>query len=99
MISTELNVRDADATLWIGETTTVDAQATVAACQRFGKPCMPVYPAASFNASHIAAWIRENNIRVLNVAGNREQDEPGISRNAEQLLDGVLRQLGHARSV
>ena len=39
---TEQNVRDSDATLWFGETTTADAQATVGACQRLGKPCLPV---------------------------------------------------------
>src|SRR5262249_18066815 len=45
---TEQNVRDSDATLWFGETTTSGAQATVGACHRFGKPCLPVYPGASF---------------------------------------------------
>jgi putative molybdenum carrier protein len=45
---TEQNVLAADATLWFGVTTTLRAQATVGACHRFAKPCMPVYPGASF---------------------------------------------------
>jgi hypothetical protein len=95
---TEDNVRDSDATLWFGETTTAGAQATVAACHKLGKPCMPVYPAASFDPSHVAAWIRENNVKILNVAGNREQEEPGIGEKAEQFLGNVLQQLGHQRA-
>ena len=52
---TEQNVQDSDATLWFGETTTSGAHATVGACHRFGKPCMPVYPGASFEPSHVAS--------------------------------------------
>ena len=95
---TEQNVRDSDATLWFGETTTSAAQATVGACQKFSKPCMPVYPGASFAPSHVAAWIAANEVRTLNVAGNREGDEPGIGDRVEQFLSQVLGQLGHQHS-
>ena len=78
---TEQNVQDSDATLWFGETTTSGAQATVGACHRFGKPCMPVYPGASFEPSHVATWIVENKIRTLNVAGNREARGAGDRRS------------------
>ena len=94
----DLNVRDADATLWFGETTTSGAQVTVRACHRFGKPCMPIYPAASFEPSHVAAWIAENRIRTLNVAGNSEGEEPGIGDRVERFLGRVLQQLGHERT-
>ena len=94
---TEQNVRDTDATLWFGETTTLGAQATVEACHRSGKPCMPIYPAASFEPSHVASWILENKIRTLNVAGNREAEEPGIGDRVERFLGQVLQQLGHQR--
>jgi hypothetical protein len=95
---TEQNVRDSDATLWFGETTTAAAQATVGACQKFAKPCMPVYPGASFTPSHVAAWIRENQIRTLNVAGNREGEEAGIGDRVEWFLGQVLQQLGHQQT-
>ena len=74
------------------------AQATVGACQRFGKPCMPVYPGASFEPSHVATWIAENEIRTLNVAGNRESDESGIGDRVERFLAQVLQLLGHVRA-
>jgi hypothetical protein len=95
---TEQNVQDADATLWFGLTTTAGAQETVGACQRSGKPCMPVYPGASFEPSHVAAWIASNKIRTLNVAGNREAEEPGIGDRVERFLGEVLQQLGHRRA-
>ena len=92
------NVRASDATLWFGETTTSAAQTTVGACHRFGKPCLPVYPGASFEPSHVAAWISENKVRTLNVAGNREREEPGIGDRVERFLGQVLQQLGHERA-
>jgi len=91
----ERNVRDSDGTLWLGDTTTLDAQATVGACHRLGRPCLPVYPSAIFKPSHVAKWVSENKIRTLNVAGNRETDEPGIGYRAEQFLVKVLQHLGH----
>ncbi len=92
---TEQNVLDADATLWFGVTTTLRAQETVAACLRFAKPCMPVDPTASFEPVHVAAWIVENKIGTLNVAGNREDEEPGIGARVERFLGAVLQQLDH----
>jgi hypothetical protein len=94
----EQNVQDSDATLWFGDTTTSGAEATVRACQRLGKPCLPVYPGASFEPSHVATWILENKIRTLNVTGSREHKEPGIGVRVEHFLGQVLQQLGHERS-
>jgi hypothetical protein len=94
---TAQNVQDSDAPLWFGETTTPGAQATVGTCHRFGKRCMLVYPGASFEPSHVATWIAENQIRTLNMAGNHESEEPGIGARAEQFLVQVLQQLGHER--
>jgi hypothetical protein len=65
--------------LWSGATTTTPgAQATVSASLRFGKPRMPIDPAASFEPSDVATWIAENVIRTLNAAGNRESESPRI---------------------
>jgi hypothetical protein len=92
---TEQNVCDSDATLWFGETTTSGAHATIATCQRRRKPCLPIYPSAAFQPSQAAAWIANHGVRTLNVAGNRESDEPGIGARVERFLAEVLRELGH----
>jgi hypothetical protein len=94
----ESNVQDSDATLWFGETTSSRAYATVGACLRSGKPCMPIDPGASFDPSHVATWIEDNNIKTLNVAGSGESDEPGIGDRVESFLCQVLQQLGHQRA-
>jgi Circularly permutated YpsA SLOG family len=93
--ATEQNVRGSDATVWLGETTTATAHATVGACQRLGKPCLPICPGATFEPSHVATWISENDIRTLNVAGNHAGEEPGIGDRVERFLGRVLQVLGH----
>jgi hypothetical protein len=95
---TAQNVRDSDGTLWFGETTTSGARETVGACHRLGKPCLPVDPGAAFEPSHVATWIAENQIKTLNVAGNRESEEPGIGDRVERFVGEVLQQLGHGRA-
>jgi Circularly permutated YpsA SLOG family len=97
-VSTDRNVQESDATVWFGQTTTAAAYATVAACLAFRKPYMPVYPGASFEPSHIATWIVENKIKTLNLAGNRERDEPGIGARVERFVGEILEQLGHKRA-
>jgi hypothetical protein len=97
LAATERNVQDSDATLWLGDTTTAAAQATVGASHRFGRPCLPISPNAAFSPAQIAGWISENRVRTLNVAGNRETDETGVGDRAERLLGEVLQQLGHER--
>jgi hypothetical protein len=94
----EQNVQNSDATLWFGETITSDAHAIVEACHRLRKPCLPIDPGASFQPEHVVGWITENTIETLNVAGNREIEEPGIGKRVEEFLSRVLQQLGHKRT-
>jgi hypothetical protein len=94
---TEPYVQAADATLWFGATTTPSAQEAVASCHKFDKPCMLVYPDAKFEPWHVAKWITETRIATLNVAGNREAEEPGIGESVERFLEVVLQLLGHKR--
>jgi hypothetical protein len=56
---------------------------------------MPIYPGASFQPAQVAIWIADHKVKTLNVAGNREGDEPGIGARVEQFLGQVLRHLGH----
>ncbi len=88
---TEFNVRDADGTLIIahGELTggtalTRDFAASLA------KPFLVVDPHDPLAAKTIAAWLSEQNVRILNVAGPRESQHPGIYERAGKLLHAVL---------
>jgi Circularly permutated YpsA SLOG family len=92
----EENVTSSDGTIWFGRTTTPCAHATATACLTLGRPFLPIYPGASFEPSHITEWMAENKIKTLNVAGNREHDEPGIGAGVERFLGEVLQRIGHA---
>jgi hypothetical protein len=84
---TRLNVRDADGTLILyrepleGGTAltwqfTVEMEKPVLLVE-LGFP--PIFEAFSL-------WVRENSIRILNIAGPRESQRPGISGEAKSLV-------------
>ncbi len=98
LASIEENVTASDGTVWFGRTTTPGAHASATACLTLGRPFLPIYPGASFEPSHVALWMAENRIKTLNVAGNREHEEPGIGDRVERFLGEVLEQLGHERA-
>lgn len=88
---TRFNVRDADGTLIIahgeltgGSALTRDFAASLA------KPCLVVDPHDPLAAKTIVAWLSEQNVRILNVAGPRESRHPGIYERASKLLHAVL---------
>jgi hypothetical protein len=41
----------------------------------------------------VASWIVAEEVRTLNVAGNRESTEPGIGDRVERFLVAAFRQL------
>jgi len=91
---TEWNVRDADATLILTphaeESFDPGTRWTMRYAEKLGKPlliCDPLDPAA---ASRIAAWLRDVQPRVLNVAGPSESARPGIADAAFAVLTGAL---------
>jgi hypothetical protein len=43
----------------------------------------------------VVAWIVAHEVRMLNVAGNRESEAPGIGARVERFLADVFRRLGH----
>ncbi|MGC8640015.1 MAG: YpsA SLOG family protein [Isosphaeraceae bacterium] len=91
-------VRESDATLWLGDTTTACAQATVRACLRLGKPCLPIDPAASFQPGQVAGWIEKHKVKTLHVAGRREENAADSPDRVEEFLGDVLLQLGQERT-
>jgi Circularly permutated YpsA SLOG family len=46
-------------------------------------------------SSRVAEWIVEHEVRMLNVAGNRESRAPGIGDRVERFLADMFRRLGH----
>ena len=93
-VRTVRNVRDSDATLIIslGELEGGSLETLRIAEQR-GKPVRVVQldsPPGDELIADLCAWLLDNTVRVLNVAGPRESKRPGIYAAAFQLLDRML---------
>jgi hypothetical protein len=88
---TRRNVREADATLVLCRGPVRGGTAlTIEAARRRGKPCHVVDLAEEPDSARVRAWLHANGIRVLNVAGPRESENPGISELARSFLRELL---------
>ncbi len=88
---TEWNVRDSDGTLVLarGMTGGGTAATITLACQ-YRRPCRIVNLDQPVDAPGTIAWLRENRIRVLNIAGPRESTSAGIGAMATDYLRQIL---------
>jgi hypothetical protein len=92
---TEWNVRDSDGTLALSPGRPRGGTAfTLVVARELGKPHLHVDLGRAADPEVARAWISEQRIRVLNVAGPRESDSPGIHDAAaaflRRLLDSLL---------
>jgi Circularly permutated YpsA SLOG family len=88
------NVQDSDGTLWFGPTNSPAAKTTLEACARLHKPVMLVTPIEVVLASDVVAWLCRNpQIERLNIAGNRESNDPGIGEHVEMFLIAVFKRV------
>jgi hypothetical protein len=84
--------READAPVWIGDFDSTSGGTTLEACREFAKPVLLVVRRRT-RPSDVGEWIRENNVKVLNVAENRESKSPGIGLRVDLFLGRVFRLL------
>ena len=88
---TAWNVRDAEASLVLARGAPRGGTAFTVQCARAeGRPCWVVDLEREVDAAQIARWLQCNGVRVLNVAGPRESQAPGIHADALALLREVL---------
>ena len=88
---TEWNVRDSDGTLILARGVLSGGTAYTAACaKRLQRPCVVLDPTDAKAAATFQRWVQEHRIRILNVAGPRESQNPGIGAQAAELLRRVL---------
>jgi hypothetical protein len=85
------NVRGSDGTLILtrGEPSGGTATTTKLAAAH-GKPCLVLDLLIAPTSETVRAWIADNSIRVLNVAGPRESGCPGIHYQAKTFLRRCL---------
>ena len=82
---THLNVRDSDATIWLGPTGSPGWIATSWAIREFGRPSMLVEPGET-TPRMVLEFLAAHRVKVLNVAGPRESEVPGIGERGERFL-------------
>jgi hypothetical protein len=60
-------------------------------CEGLGKPCLVLdFPAANDQRKLFGDWLASHPIRVLNVAGNRESQSPGVEEFVFHFLVSAL---------
>ena len=88
------NVGDADGTLILaGGELTGGTALTRRVAVELGKPHLVIDPSCASTAEavrQVRRWIEEQGIAVLNIAGPRESDSPGIYERARSLLLALL---------
>jgi len=88
---TEWNVRDSDATLVLHlGTPTGGTRLTMDLARRHGRPLLVRDLGTAVDARAIADWLSVNRVHVLNCAGPRESESPGITHQSALLLRQVF---------
>ncbi len=88
---TEWNVRDSDGTLVVsGGRPTGGTALTMTLARRHGKPLRVVDLSRDPSPGEVWRWIEARAITVLNVAGPRESQRPGIGREAHAFLERLF---------
>ena len=89
---TEWNVRDSDGTLVLVSGKASGGTAlTIALTEKLGRPCIAVAPET--DPAALRAWLGRHQVAVLNVAGPRESEAPGIhgrARVAGGIAGGIV---------
>jgi hypothetical protein len=84
---TRLNVRDSDGTLILTRGKPDGGTAlTIQLAKKMTKPFLVVDLAKQADVSKVRAWVREQRLEVLNVAGPRESEKRGIYAEAVRCL-------------
>ncbi len=91
---TEWNVRDSDGTVIfsIGETLTGGSQKTFEFARQYEKPVLHISNAAGMTTAREALrrFVKEHRINVLNIAGPRGSEEPGVGAFVKEVLAAGL---------
>jgi hypothetical protein len=88
---TEWNVRDSDGTLVLTHGRATGGTAfTIAVARRLGHPLLVLDLAKAPDPAAVQRWVDAEGVAVLNVAGPRESQRPGIHRRARRYLERAL---------
>lgn len=85
---TRKNVIESDGTLILRDSVEMKEGTleTIKFCKSLSKPYIVINIDDNINKSDFQNWLEENNINILNIAGNRESENPGIRGRAYLFL-------------
>ena len=86
---TRLNILEADGTIIFGNPKSSGSALTIKLCRQHKKPFY-VLESFSFNPALVQVWLEANDIKTLNVAGNRESKNAGIQEKVLNYLKTLL---------
>lgn len=90
---TQKNVLYADATIIVKDDIELKEGTleTIKFCKQYVKPYQ-IFDVINepINYEMFAEWLKENNVKVMNVAGNRSSDSPGIKGRTYALLEKLF---------
>jgi len=90
-LRTEMNVEDSDGTLILTRgSPSGGTLLTLKLARKHHKPYILVDLSHERDASSVQEWYRKNQVRIMNVAGPRESEAPGIYARAISFLKEVL---------
>ncbi len=77
---TRKNVEASDGTIWFGNPRSPGGKLTIRTAKKLGKPVLKIRfdTSTSKVGWKVAHWIRLEEIETVNIAGNREESNPGI---------------------
>jgi len=91
---TACNVRDSDATLILARGKPTGGTAlTVSLADSYRKPVWVVDLTQALAVKPVVEWINQQSVQILNVAGPRESQCPGVYSQAYAYLQALLHQL------
>lgn len=87
---TEWNVRDSDATVIFSLTNKLShgSKKTATLATKLGKPLLHLTPGSVTPSEALSRFIQHHNVKILNVAGPRASNEPGVGAFVKSVLDG-----------
>ena len=88
------NVIESDGTLIIKDKQPFEkgSEDTIKLCKKFNKPWLIIHTnIESDNKNQFACWLKTNQIKILNIAGNRESQSPGIEQETYQVLSFLFK--------
>jgi hypothetical protein len=90
-VRTEINIRESDGTLVLTEGSLIGGTAlTVRLARKNKKPFLVIRLDQRTDPLTVRVWIEKNNLKILNVAGPRESEVPGIHDRAVKFIHEMI---------